>query len=111
MYPFGDINRELHRQLADKIYNVEAAKDSGDGEISSVRTITEEAVFVGISYIMEQKSVDCSIFNFAGTICCTMVSHYKFNDVLFPIDVLGQSGEGILSASSFGFRSYMSIEV
>ena len=69
MYPFGDINRELHRQLADKIYNVETAKDSCDGESTKGRSITEEAVFVGISYLMEQKAVDCGIFNFAGKPC------------------------------------------
>jgi hypothetical protein len=49
MYPFGDIDREQHRRLAQKMYDIELAKEANGGRSSSPadeeRSVAEEAVF------------------------------------------------------------------
>jgi hypothetical protein len=66
MYPFGDISRDQHRQLADKIYAIELAKDLNPLPVDSERSIAEEAVFVSIGFLIEKVGLKCSSFDFAG---------------------------------------------
>jgi hypothetical protein len=124
MYPFGDIDREQHRRLAQKMYDIELAKEANGGRSSSPadeeRSVAEEAVFAAVSFLIDKFSMECSIFEFAGELIDELKSlcSYLFLstiydcDVVFFADVFScHGGKSILAASSFGFKAYTSLDV